>query len=185
MGSAWDPDEDAGGDREAPPTEQLLPPVSCPACGASNRGSRVQCERCGEPLRPQAVRTVEQRRQRPPLVPTPLLALIALAIVAAGAWFLFFAGDGDDSQVTAEASASADGGGAQAEEPAEPEVRTYVVAEGDSLSSIAQEFGTTVEAIVAENGIENPDVIALGQELVIPETPAPSPEATPSPAPSP
>lgn len=49
-----------------------------------------------------------------------------------------------------------------------PPQRTYVVQEGDSLALIAQQFGTTVEAIQAANGIADPDVLTVGQVLVIP-----------------
>lgn len=49
-----------------------------------------------------------------------------------------------------------------------PTPRTYVVAEGDTLGSIAQQFGTTAEAIQAGNGIQDPNVITIGQVLVIP-----------------
>ena len=45
---------------------------------------------------------------------------------------------------------------------------SYVVQSGDTLSSIALEFGTTVEALVEANDIADPDQIAVGQELVIP-----------------
>jgi LysM repeat protein len=49
-----------------------------------------------------------------------------------------------------------------------PTPRTYVVQEGDTLAAIAQQFGTTPEALQAANGIEDPDVITVGQVLVIP-----------------
>jgi LysM repeat protein len=42
------------------------------------------------------------------------------------------------------------------------------VVEGDTLALIAQRFGTTVEALQAANGIEDPDEIVIGQVLVIP-----------------
>lgn len=44
----------------------------------------------------------------------------------------------------------------------------YVVQDGDTLWSIAQQFGITVEAIVASNNLENPDELPLGQEIFIP-----------------
>ncbi|HEX5039242.1 MAG TPA: LysM domain-containing protein [Candidatus Limnocylindria bacterium] len=47
-------------------------------------------------------------------------------------------------------------------------VRTYTVAEGDTLALIAERFGTTVSALQAANGIEDPDEIVIGQVLVIP-----------------
>jgi LysM repeat protein len=49
-----------------------------------------------------------------------------------------------------------------------PQPVTYVVQAGDTLAAIAQRFGTTVQAIQATNGIDDPDEILLGTELVIP-----------------
>ncbi|MGH2562408.1 MAG: LysM peptidoglycan-binding domain-containing protein [Thermomicrobiales bacterium] len=46
--------------------------------------------------------------------------------------------------------------------------QTYVVQPGDSLSSIASEFGVTQEALRAANGIEDPNSIYVGQQLIIP-----------------
>lgn len=48
------------------------------------------------------------------------------------------------------------------------EVRTHVVQAGDSLSSIAVQYGVTVEAIMQANQMSNPNLINVGQELVIP-----------------
>ena len=47
-------------------------------------------------------------------------------------------------------------------------VRTYVVQEGDTLSSIAGRFGTSVGAIVAANNLASADEITIGQQLIIP-----------------
>lgn len=49
-----------------------------------------------------------------------------------------------------------------------PTVTIYVVQPGDVLGTIAQQFGTTVQAIAEANGIEDTDFIRIGQELVIP-----------------
>ncbi len=46
--------------------------------------------------------------------------------------------------------------------------KLYVVEAGDSLWEIAQEFGTTVEKILACNEIENSRLIRPGQEILIP-----------------
>jgi RHS repeat-associated protein len=51
-----------------------------------------------------------------------------------------------------------------------PDATKYVVKSGDSLSKIAQDNGTTVDAIAQANGISNPDFIYEGQKLVIPGT---------------
>ena len=45
----------------------------------------------------------------------------------------------------------------------------YTVQEGDSLSAISQRFGVSAEAIMAANNISNPDLLRVGDQLVIPE----------------
>ncbi len=44
----------------------------------------------------------------------------------------------------------------------------YIVEPGDTLSGIARRFGTTVEAMVALNGIDDPSILFPGAELTIP-----------------
>ncbi len=51
---------------------------------------------------------------------------------------------------------------AQAEGP------VYVVQAGDTLSSIAQRFGTTLDALIAANAIADPSLLQPGDTLVIP-----------------
>lgn len=51
--------------------------------------------------------------------------------------------------------------------PPPPPQQTYTVQQGDTLGSIAQQFGTTVAALQAANGIEDPNEIFVGQLLVI------------------
>lgn len=46
--------------------------------------------------------------------------------------------------------------------------RTYVVQQGDTLSAIAAEFGTTVQALVDLNNLSNPGQLSVGQVLRIP-----------------
>ena len=45
---------------------------------------------------------------------------------------------------------------------------TYRVAPGDTLSAIANRYGTTVAALTSANKIKNPDLIQVGQKLTIP-----------------
>ena len=70
---------------------------------------------------------------------------------------------------------------------ATPEVITYMVKRGDTLESLAERFGTTVEAIKALNGLtgDNP-IIKWGVEILIPvesEGVGGGAEMTPTPAP--
>jgi murein DD-endopeptidase MepM/ murein hydrolase activator NlpD len=45
---------------------------------------------------------------------------------------------------------------------------TYTVASGDTLGAIANRFGVTVEDLTAVNGIADPNLLAVGQVLAIP-----------------
>jgi LysM repeat protein len=59
--------------------------------------------------------------------------------------------------------------------------QAYQVQQGDTLYRIAQQFGTTVDHLVALNGIANPNVLYVGQMLVIsPASAASSTGATPA-----
>ena len=63
---------------------------------------------------------------------------------------------------------------------------SYVVKPGDTLSSIARAFNTTVPAIISANNITNPNLIYAGQTLIIPTGDGGSPpEQPPPPAPPP
>lgn len=57
----------------------------------------------------------------------------------------------------------------------------YVIQPGDTLSAIAARFGTTVAALVAANGIADPDKIIVGVTINIPVTAAP---VVPTPTPT-
>ena len=43
----------------------------------------------------------------------------------------------------------------------------YVVQNGDTLAAIAKKYNVTVEQLVKWNNIQNPDVLLVGQQLVI------------------
>lgn len=70
----------------------------------------------------------------------------------------------------------------------------YEVAPDDTLSGIADRFGTTIDELVQANGIDNPNVIQVGDTLIIPPartsreraaSPSPTPTATREPDPTP
>lgn len=75
--------------------------------------------------------------------------------------------------------------------PVEPPIVKYMVAENDSLSSIAERHSTTWVRLFNKNtSIANPDVLAIGSEVVIPTTtetlaerPLPEPLVLPAQAP--
>jgi len=70
----------------------------------------------------------------------------------------------DDTATPAQATATP----ADAVSTATPDPSQYTVKAGDFLSVIAANFGITVEALIAANGIDNPDQIFVGQILIIP-----------------
>ncbi len=50
----------------------------------------------------------------------------------------------------------------------EPERLTYTVQQGDLLGGIAQTFGVPLGALIEVNNLDNPDLIQIGQEILIP-----------------
>lgn len=46
--------------------------------------------------------------------------------------------------------------------------KTYTVVKGDTLSKIAKKYGTTVDTLVAINGIKNKNLIVVGQIIKLP-----------------
>jgi LysM repeat protein len=55
---------------------------------------------------------------------------------------------------------------------------TYTIQLGDTLASIARQFGVSVAALQEANRIANPDLIWVGQKLLIPQPGATAPQAT-------
>ncbi|MCO6449972.1 MAG: LysM peptidoglycan-binding domain-containing protein [Caldilineales bacterium] len=53
-------------------------------------------------------------------------------------------------------------------EPPHPEVCTYVVVRGDTLTAIAARYGTTVKELAQFNNIKNPSLIRVNQVLLVP-----------------
>ena len=60
-----------------------------------------------------------------------------------------------------------------------PEFEEYTVQQGDSLSSIAAQFGTTADELARINGITDPNTLDIGQKLQVPRQASPSPSPTP------
>ena len=53
-------------------------------------------------------------------------------------------------------------------DPTKPVAKTYVIKSGDSLSSIATKFKTTVAKLMSLNGIKNANLISVGQKIKLP-----------------
>jgi LysM repeat protein len=64
------------------------------------------------------------------------------------------------------ATATAPGSGRRT--PTPEGMRVYIVAPGDTLSSIAAQFGVTEGALIEANNLSDPDAIDVGQLLLIP-----------------
>jgi LysM repeat protein len=74
-------------------------------------------------------------------------------------------------------AASADVDPAAVAEDMPSEAVVYVLKPGDNLTYISRDHGTTVQAILEANGLNNANRIYAGQSLVIPGTAAPAPIA--------
>jgi putative chitinase len=49
----------------------------------------------------------------------------------------------------------------------------HTVATGETLGSIATKYGHTVDALAQANGLANPNLISVGQQICLPKSPAP------------
>ena len=58
---------------------------------------------------------------------------------------------------------------------------TYVVEEGDSLASIADQFEVTIDQLIAANNLVDPNNIGVGSQLIIPDPDSELPTETPLP----
>jgi LysM repeat protein len=58
---------------------------------------------------------------------------------------------------------------------ASPVPLSYTVQEGDTLGAIAQDYGVRLEDLMAANGIVDPNVLHVGQTLIIPVALSPTP----------
>lgn len=100
-----------------------------------------------------------------------VVGLIGLALLA----YITLAGlqDAPDAR---EARTAVLATAASAPAPAAPIPRhaTHEVQPGETLSSIAQAYGTTVDVLIVTNALEDPNSLAAGQLLRVPP-PAPRP----------
>jgi len=57
----------------------------------------------------------------------------------------------------------------------------HVVQEGDTLSGIAQKYGVGLDELIAANELVNPDLLRLGQEILVPSRSVEPPAEAPAP----
>lgn len=143
------------------------------------------------PRRMEAYPSLRARVGLPTISPPPmLLGIVAVALAAVALFFLpsLIGLGGPDATGTPGPSSVASAGPSASVEPTStpaPTQQIYVVQSGDTLSGIAQRYGTTLEALRAANPqITNVDEIKIGDEIIIPATiPTQIPDAgSPSPA---
>jgi LysM repeat protein len=53
--------------------------------------------------------------------------------------------------------------------PTQPPQQFHVIIQGDTLSYLAQQYGVSVEEIMKANGISDPNMLSIGQKLIIPK----------------
>lgn len=53
--------------------------------------------------------------------------------------------------------------------PTQPAQQIHVIAQGDTLSYLAQQYGVSVDEIMKANGITDPNLLSIGQKLIIPK----------------
>lgn len=58
--------------------------------------------------------------------------------------------------------------------------QTYTIVTGDTLSALAKMFGTTTSDLAAANGISDPNLIRVGQQLKVPAATSAQPQNSPS-----
>ncbi len=163
---------------------------AAPAAGSSGYGDGPVWER---QRRYEAYPQIKTRVGMPPL-PRVVVMAGALALAAVALFFLpaLFGGGADNPGVGASPSPTA-AIATPSPDPTPvpaPTPQVYVVEAGDTLSRIATSFGLTVDELLAANKdtIENPNLISVGDEIIIPVPPpdevdggSPDPSSSPSP----
>lgn len=112
-----------------------------------------------------------------PALPRVVVLALALAVAAVGLFFLpalIGIGGGDETpSATPSASVAPSTATPEPTPTPAPTPQTYTIAQGDTLSKIAREFGLTLEQLLEANKdtIENPDQISVGDVIIIPIPP--------------
>lgn len=120
-----------------------------------------------DPTDPRGMRTARALRGRggggriPPRIPTIPTLLAALTAVVLAFVIGRSTGGGGEAEVSATPTSVSTTTTA-------PRLETHVVAQGESLSSIAASYGLSTEELASFNGITNINHVFVGQKLSIP-----------------
>ena len=154
------------------------------------------CLMCGASLVEEETPSEEQdtrRHQRLPGWARVLIVItLALAILSAGSFGLYTLLNAEPENVTPTATPTRTSTATPTSTPTRTPTSTptptpipplvHQVQEGETLIAIAVEYGTAVEAILALNPEVDPELIQVGQLLLIPaQQPTPGPTSTPEP----
>jgi len=176
---------------EAPPDAGDYPPPTRTGRRPPVSSTRPTVEAIAGPTwersrRSEAYPTIKTRSGLPSL---PRMAALAGAVgIAALALFMLPAllGIGGGPASSAKPSATRPAATASAGPTAvpAPTPQVYIVKANDNLGKIAKKFGLTIDQVLAANpDITNPNVISLGQEIIIPaRSPGPSPKSSVKPS---
>jgi LysM repeat protein len=149
----------------------------CPECRARVAEAAKTCLMCGATL--EGERGFLPRVSLSMVPPAPLLGgilgvLLVIAVWFTKPWRLVQLGTYHTPTPTATLTTTPTITGTPTSTPTvpptgtpTPEVTTYIVRPGDTLSTIAAQFDVTVEALMEANGLTN-HMIQVGQELIIP-----------------
>ncbi len=170
------------------PTEK---PRCCPACGVRVASQATTCLMCGASLVEEAAPEEDVRRGLPGWVSALIVIVLALAILAAGGFGLYTLLTTEPEHVpptlaptnTATATPSPTSATPTqipiiAPTPTPIPPRVHQVQEDETLIVIAVVYDTTVEAILALNPDVDPELLQVGQLLLIPAA-TPGPTSTP------
>jgi LysM repeat protein len=166
----------------------------CPECRARVAEGAKTCLMCGATL--EAGKSFLPQVSLSMVPPAPLLGAALGIVLLLALWFIkpwrgihlgtYYTPTATPtftSTPTSTPTATATPTSAPTETPT-PQVTTYIVRSGDTLSLVAAQFGVTVDSIMEANGLTD-YVIQVGQELLIPvEEPESGPSSTASQTPS-
>jgi len=168
-------------------------PRRCPACGSRVAAMATTCLMCGASLvegEATAEETSDKGQHRLPGWARALIVIfLALAILSAGSFGLYKLTTAEPKNLTPTATPTRTATATPTSTPTQTPTSTatptpvpplaHQVQEGETLIALAVEYDTTVDAILALNPNVDPELIQVGQLLLIPVgTPTPGPTST-------